>query len=63
MFGAGVVVTRDVPARALMAGSPACRIGWVSAAGEVLGRELVCPRSGEAYRETSTGLERVRQHG
>src|SRR5438045_5601823 len=43
---AGAVVTGDVPPYALMAGVPARRIGWMSAAGERLGPDLVCPRSG-----------------
>lgn len=33
MVGAGGVVTRDVPPHALVAGSPAHRIGWVCACG------------------------------
>lgn len=50
MIGAGAVVTRDVRAFALMAGNPARRIGWVSAAGEILKDDLVCPRTGDRYR-------------
>jgi UDP-2-acetamido-3-amino-2,3-dideoxy-glucuronate N-acetyltransferase len=52
-IGAGSVVTKDVPAFALMVGNPARRMGWMSRSGERLSRELVCPRSGERYRETS----------
>ncbi|WFU66903.1 MULTISPECIES: acyltransferase [Bradyrhizobium] len=51
-IGAGAVITKDVPAFALMAGNPARRISWMSRAGERLGKDLVCPRSGEAYIET-----------
>jgi UDP-2-acetamido-3-amino-2,3-dideoxy-glucuronate N-acetyltransferase len=50
-IAAGAVVTRDVPAFALVAGNPARRIGWVSRSGERLGSDLVCPRTGERYHE------------
>jgi UDP-2-acetamido-3-amino-2,3-dideoxy-glucuronate N-acetyltransferase len=44
-----------VPAYALMAGVPARRIGWMSRAGRRLGPDLVCPETGERYRETTDG--------
>jgi len=55
MIAAGAVVTREVVAHALVAGVPARRIGWVSHAGERLGPDLVCPRSGRRYRELPEG--------
>lgn len=39
---AGSVVTRDVPAHALVAGSPARLIGWVCSCGERLDDDLSC---------------------
>ena len=59
-IAAGAVVTSDVPAHALMVGTPARRVGWMSHAGERLGPDLVCPRTARAYRENPDGtLEEV----
>lgn len=53
--GAGAVITKNVPPFALMVGNPARRIGWMSRAGERLGADLVCPRSGERYQDVTQG--------
>ncbi len=51
MIAAGAVVTSAVAPHALVAGIPARRIGWVSHAGDRLGDDLVCPRTGTRYQE------------
>jgi UDP-2-acetamido-3-amino-2,3-dideoxy-glucuronate N-acetyltransferase len=58
LVAAGAVVTRDVPAHALMVGAPARQVGWVSHAGERLGEDLVCPRTGDRYTIIDGKLER-----
>ena len=50
-IAAGAVVTKEVPAFALMAGMPAKRIGWMSKAGGRLGVDLICPIEGTTYRK------------
>jgi UDP-2-acetamido-3-amino-2,3-dideoxy-glucuronate N-acetyltransferase len=55
LIGAGAVVTADVLPFSLMLGVPARFAGWVSHAGEVLGKSLVCPREGRQYRVTDDG--------
>ena len=59
MVGAGAVVTRDIDDHALVVGAPAVRIGWVSRSGDRLGPDLVCPRTGERYREESGELSLI----
>ena len=59
-IAAGAVVTKEVPAYALMAGTPARRIGWMSKAGGRLGKDLICPLFGTAYRlATPNKLEEI----
>jgi carbonic anhydrase/acetyltransferase-like protein (isoleucine patch superfamily) len=59
-IAAGAVVTKDVPAFALMAGVPAKRLGWVGKAGFPL-REAegfwVCPETGAKYVEEENSLK------
>ncbi|GFO82349.1 MAG: N-acetyltransferase [Methyloceanibacter sp.] len=55
LIAAGAVVTRPVPAYALMAGVPARRIGWVSKAGIILGPDFICSVANVTYRETDDG--------
>ena len=62
--GAGAVVTRDVADFALMVGSPARQIGWMSAFGERLDLPLegdgteTCPHTGDVYRLAAGILSR-----
>ena len=59
-IAAGAVVTKEVPPHALMAGTPAKRIGWMSKAGGRLGDDLICPISGASYRQiTPNKIEEI----
>lgn len=55
-IAAGATVTKEVPPHALMAGTPARRIGWMSRAGARLGDDLICSIDGTQYRQVSAEL-------
>ena len=59
-IAAGATVTKEVSAFALMAGTPAKRIGWMSKIGARLGDDLICPIDGTRYRQVSdTTIEEI----
>ena len=57
-IGAGAVVTKEVPAYALLVGNPAKQIGWMSTHGHRLNFDnehlATCPESGEIYSAGSS---------
>ena len=61
-IAAGAVVTSDTPDYALMVGSPARRVGWMSRHGHRLEAgvdgTMVCPESKYRYKEVSSGVVR-----
>jgi UDP-2-acetamido-3-amino-2,3-dideoxy-glucuronate N-acetyltransferase len=63
IIGAGSVVTKNVPAYALMKGNPARQSGWVSEAGHTLKFDetgvAACPESGEKYKVVDNSLLKI----
>lgn len=62
-IGAGSVVTKEVPAYALVVGNPARQIGWMSAFGHRLTFDengfAVCPESNERYQLTDNRVKAI----
>lgn len=65
LVAAGSTVVKDVPAYAIVAGTPARRVGWVGPAGQplrqVTGQPAIykCPITGKKFRETVDQLEEI----
>ena len=60
--GAGSVITKDVPAYALMVGVPARRLGWMCQCGErlqVQGGRAACASCGATYEERQATLAMI----
>ena len=59
-IAAGAVVTKNVPAHALMAGVPARQIGWVCECGQVLDKRFCCPDCNRKYKLKSDTISEVK---
>ncbi len=62
-IGAGAVVTKHVPAFALVVGNPARQVGWMSEYGHKLRFDAegnaVCPESGQTYQLKNNTVSRI----
>lgn len=63
-IGAGAVVTKTVPAFALVVGNPAKQIGWMSEFGHRLTFDAtntaVCPESNQEYKLENNSVQRIK---
>jgi len=60
LVGAGAIVTKDVPAHAVMVGNPAHRTAWACRCGNVLPENGFCIRCGDEYEMAAQGCRWVR---
>lgn len=51
LVGSGSVVTKNVPAHALVVGNPARQIGWVCECGQKLNEKGCCENCGNSYED------------
>ena len=62
-IGAGAVVTKNVPAYALLVGNPAKQMGWMSEFGHKLKfdsqNEAICPESGDKYQLVNNSVTKI----
>jgi UDP-2-acetamido-3-amino-2,3-dideoxy-glucuronate N-acetyltransferase len=63
MIGAGAVVTKPVPAYALLVGNPGRQAGWISEYGHRLyfdaSGKAICPESGQQYQLDGHSVSRI----